>query len=61
LFQRRFASAAMDEDHLLAAVRYLVFNPVKARLAAAPKPLALVERAPTQAARTMPWLASRRR
>ena len=37
LFQGRFASAAMDEDHLLAAVRYLAFNPVKARLAATPK------------------------
>ena len=37
LFQGRFASAAMDEDHLLAAVRYLAFNPVRARLAATPK------------------------
>jgi putative transposase len=33
LFQGRFASAAMDEDHLMAAVRYLALNPVKAKLA----------------------------
>ena len=33
LFQGRFASAAMDEDHLLAAVRYLALNPVRAGLA----------------------------
>lgn len=32
LFQGRFSSAAMDDDHLLAAVRYLAINPVKARL-----------------------------
>ena len=34
LFQRRFASVAMDEDHLMAAVRYVSLNPVRARLAA---------------------------
>ena len=34
LFQSRFASVAMDEDHLLAAVRYVSLNPVRARLAA---------------------------
>jgi len=33
LFQSRFASVAMDEDHLMAAVRYLALNPVRARLA----------------------------
>jgi putative transposase len=33
LFQSRFSSAAMDEDHLLAAVRYVSLNPVRARLA----------------------------
>lgn len=33
LFQGRFTSAAMDEDHLLAAVRYFALNPVKAKLA----------------------------
>lgn len=32
LFDGRFASAAMDEDHLLAAVRYVALNPVRARL-----------------------------
>jgi len=32
LFQGRFASRAMDEDHLLAATRYLALNPVRARL-----------------------------
>ena len=34
LFQARFNSVAMDEAHLLAAVRYVVMNPVEARLAA---------------------------
>ena len=33
LFQGRFTSAAMDEEHLMAAVRYLALNPVKAKLA----------------------------
>src|SRR5277367_5962657 len=36
LFQARFASVAMDEDHLLAAFRYIALNPVKAELAATP-------------------------
>src|SRR5437868_4685727 len=34
LFQARFSSVAMDEDHLLAAVRYVSLNPVRARLVA---------------------------
>jgi putative transposase len=34
LFQSRFSSAAMDEDHLIAAVRYVSLNPVRARLVA---------------------------
>jgi REP-associated tyrosine transposase len=34
LFQNRFASVAMDEAHLIAAVRYVGFNPVRARLVA---------------------------
>jgi putative transposase len=34
LFQSRFASVAMDEAHLIAAVRYVCLNPVRARLAA---------------------------
>jgi putative transposase len=34
LFDGRFASVAMDEAHLLAAVRYVAMNPVRARLAA---------------------------
>ncbi len=33
LFQGRFASVPMDEDHLVAAVRYVSLNPVRARLA----------------------------
>jgi putative transposase len=37
LFQGRFASTAMDEYHLIAALRYLAFNPVRARLAASPE------------------------
>lgn len=32
LFQSRFASVAMDEEHLLACVRYVSLNPVRARL-----------------------------
>jgi putative transposase len=32
LFQSRFGSAAMDEDHLMAAARYVALNPVRARL-----------------------------
>ena len=36
LFQGRFGCVAMDETHCLNAVRYLAFNPVRARLSAAP-------------------------
>ena len=32
LWQGRFASYPMDEQHLLAAVRYIELNPVRARL-----------------------------
>jgi len=32
LFQGRFSSVAMDEGHLVAAVRYVSLNPVRARL-----------------------------
>ena len=34
LFQARFSSVVMDEDHLMAAARYVALNPVRARLAA---------------------------
>ena len=34
LFQGRFGSVAMDEDHLMAAFRYVALNPVKAALVA---------------------------
>jgi putative transposase len=37
LFQSRFASVAMDEAHLIAAVRYVSLNPVRARLVARPE------------------------
>jgi hypothetical protein len=37
LFQSRFASVAMDEAHLIAAARYVVMNPVRARLVAHPR------------------------
>ena len=37
LFQGRFGCVAMDEAHLLIAVRYLAFNPVRARLCAKPR------------------------
>jgi REP-associated tyrosine transposase len=36
LFQGRFGCVAMDEPHMLNAVRYLAFNPVRARLCATP-------------------------
>ena len=32
LWQARFGSVAMDEGHLLAAIRYVSLNPVRARL-----------------------------
>ena len=32
LFQGRFGSVAMDEDHVMAAARYVALNPVRARL-----------------------------
>ena len=34
LFQSRYGSVAMDEAHLIAAVRYVSLNPVRARLVA---------------------------
>lgn len=34
LWQGRFSSVAMDEQHLVAAFRYVALNPVRARLAA---------------------------
>ena len=34
LFDDRYASVAMDEAHLLTAVRYVALNPVRARLVA---------------------------
>src|ERR1700726_4703148 len=34
LFQGRFSSAALDDAHLVAAARYVAFNPVRARLVA---------------------------
>jgi putative transposase len=37
LWQGRFQSAAMDENHLLAAVRYIELNPVRARIVKAPQ------------------------
>ena len=37
LFQSRFASVAMDETHLMHAVRYVSLNPVRARLVTQPE------------------------
>ena len=34
VFDGRFASVAMDQDHLIAAIRHVALNPVRARLAA---------------------------
>ncbi len=36
LFQARFSSVVMDEDHLMAAARYVALNPVRAKLVAKP-------------------------
>ena len=35
LFQGRFGCVAMDEEHLMAAFRYIALNPVKAKLVSA--------------------------
>jgi REP element-mobilizing transposase RayT len=45
LFQSRFASVPMDEAHLIAAVRYVSLNPVRARLGGAGGRVAVVQRA----------------
>ncbi|MBF0632719.1 MAG: transposase [Magnetococcales bacterium] len=37
LWQERFASFPLDEEYLLAAIRYVEFNPVRARLTALPE------------------------
>jgi len=37
LFQGRFASVVLDDDHLMAAARYVALNPVRARLVARPQ------------------------
>jgi hypothetical protein len=37
LFQSRFGSVAMDEDHLMTAARYVALNPVRARLVERPE------------------------
>jgi putative transposase len=37
LWQGRFSSVAMDEQHLYAAFRYVALNPVRARLVARPQ------------------------
>ena len=37
LFQARFASVVLDENHLLAALRYVTLNPVRAGLVARPE------------------------
>jgi putative transposase len=37
LFQGRFSSVVLDDDHLMAAARYVALNPVRARLVARPQ------------------------
>lgn len=37
LFQGRFASVALDDDHLMLAARYVALNPVRARLVKRPQ------------------------
>ena len=43
LWQGRFESVPMSEDHLAGALRYVSLNPVRARLVARAEGLALVE------------------
>ncbi len=43
LFQERFSSAPMDEDHLMAALAYVSLNPVRARACGAGRAVAVVE------------------
>ena len=38
LFQGRFASVVLDEEHLMLAARYVALNPVRARLVRAARP-----------------------
>ena len=45
LFQGRYGSAAMDEDHLMAAARYVALNPVRGAARGSGAGLAVVERA----------------
>jgi hypothetical protein len=45
LFRGRYASVAMDEAHLIAALRTVSLNPVRARLVSLRGRLGLVERA----------------
>ncbi len=44
LFQSRYGSVVVDEEHLMAAARYVALNPVRARLRRPRAGLALVER-----------------
>jgi REP element-mobilizing transposase RayT len=44
LWQARFSSVAMDEDHLIAAIRDVSLNPVRARLVDPSRRLAVVQR-----------------
>ena len=37
LWQSRFASVAIDDDHMLAAARYVPMNPVRAGMVARPE------------------------
>jgi putative transposase len=37
LFQRRFSSVVLDEEHLMLAARYVALNPVRARLVQRPQ------------------------
>ena len=61
LFQARFSSVVMDEEHLIAAARYVAMNPVRARFVERAGGLAVVERAGAFGwAVTTGWSRSRR-
>jgi putative transposase len=51
LWQERFHSFVMDEPHLLAAVRYIEMNPVRAGIPMADRPMTICASTPAPGAR----------
>jgi REP element-mobilizing transposase RayT len=61
LFQGRVGYVAMDEAHVIAALRYLAFNPVRAGLASSRKTGLGAARGPISQERATGWRARPRR